>query len=184
MSYYIESVWRWHWPWSKTGIWKFPLYPSFAHEHFDRNTASSAFDSLTLKCLYFIIIITISNVMSISLYDLRTQLLPKEARWLLSWRHLVTRSLQLGIATCVPKIHSAKQRMWHCFWNIFIVFNLDSIHIFVRFGWISYTCDRSYDMSSQLLCRHRCMICECHRNPLAVQVVPCFGATWHKPQIG
>jgi len=23
---HIESVWPWHWPWSKTNIWEFPLY--------------------------------------------------------------------------------------------------------------------------------------------------------------
>jgi hypothetical protein len=32
--HYTESIWPWHWPWSKTNIWKFPLYPSFSYEHF------------------------------------------------------------------------------------------------------------------------------------------------------
>jgi hypothetical protein len=32
-----------------------------------------------------------------------------------------TRSLQLGIATCVQKIHSTKQRMWRRFANTFTV---------------------------------------------------------------
>jgi len=34
---------------------------------------------------------------------------------------LLQRSLQLGIATCVQKIHNTRQRMWCWFANIFMV---------------------------------------------------------------
>jgi hypothetical protein len=38
---YIESVWPWHWPQSKTNIWEFPLYPSFTDI---LNKTTSTFD--------------------------------------------------------------------------------------------------------------------------------------------